>query len=51
MLTETNKLQYLDVSQNEIGDDGVRLVTEGLQYNNTLTELCACRCAFSLEGT
>ena len=47
---ENNKLQYLDISWNEIGDDGVRLITEGLQCNNTLTKLIAELCGISVIG-
>ena len=47
---ENNKLQYLDISDNVIGDDGVRLITEGLQCNNTLTKLNAKRCGISVTG-
>ena len=50
MLMENNKLQCFYISSNKIGDDGVRLITEGLQYNNTLTKLDAYRCGFSIEG-
>ena len=47
---ENNKLQCFYISSNKIGDDGVRLITEGLQYNDTLTKLDAYRCGFSIEG-
>ena len=50
MLRENNKLQNLDISVNEIGDDGVRLITEGLQCNNTLTKLNAEHCGISVTG-
>ena len=51
MLMENNKLQYLNISRNNlIGDAGVRLITEGLQYNNTLTKLDAAQCSISVEG-
>ena len=51
MLMENKKLQYLDISFNEIGDDGVRHVTEGLQQNDTLTKLMLKGCEISAEGT
>ena len=51
MMMENNKLQYLDISWNEIGDDGVRLITEGLQCNNTLTKLVAWHCDISVTGS
>ena len=47
---ENNKLQYLDIGWNTIGDDGVRLITEGLQCNNTLTKLNAQDCSISVTG-
>ena len=47
---ENNKLQCLDISTNTIGDDGVRLITEGLQCNNTLTKLYAKHCGISVTG-
>ena len=50
MLMENNKLQHLDIGYNTIGDAGVRLITEGLQYNNTLTKLDAGHCDISVEG-
>ena len=50
MLMENNKLQYLDIAGNKIGDDGVRLITEGLQYNKTMIKLDASNCGFSVEG-
>ena len=51
MLLKNNKLQDLVIYSNTIGDDGMRLITEGLQYNNTLTTLNARECGFSVEGT
>ena len=44
------ELQYLDIGWNTIGDDGVRLITEGLQCNNTLTRLIAKHCNISVTG-
>ena len=51
MLMKNNKLQYLNIGDNnKIGNDGVKLITEGLQYNNTLIELDARYCGISVEG-
>ena len=50
MLMKNNKLQYLDSAYNKIGNDGVKLITEGLQYNNTLIKLNAADCGVSVEG-
>ena len=51
MLMENNKLQHLEIYGNYIGDDGMRLISEGLQCNNTLTKLVAQSCDVSVEGT
>ena len=52
MLMKNNKLQYLNIDANDkIGNDGVKLITEGLQYNNTLIELGAVDCGISVEGS
>ena len=50
MLMENNKLQHLNIGYNKIGNAGMRLITEGLQYNNTLTKLDAESCDISVEG-
>ena len=50
MLTKNSKLQHLDINYNIIGDDGVALITEGLQCNNTLIKLDAYICGISVEG-
>ena len=50
MVMENKKLQHLDIHRNKIGDAGMRLITEGLQYNNTLTKLDAEFCGISVEG-
>jgi len=51
MLMENKKLQHLNIGQNKIGDDGVRHVTEGIQRNNTLTELLLWECEISVKGS
>ena len=50
MLMENKKLQHLYIGNNEIGDDGVRHVTEGLQKNDALTELSLWDCRISVKG-
>ena len=50
MLLAKNKLQCLSVGGNAIGNDGVRLISEGLLCNNTLTKLYVWRCGISVEG-
>jgi len=51
MLMKNKKLQHLDIGMNKIGDNGVRHVTEGLQQNDTLTELFLCDCEISVKGS
>ena len=43
-------LKHLDVSSNETQDDGVRVIMEGLQHNDTLTELELGNCEISVKG-
>ena len=47
---ENNKLQHLNIGNNNITDDGVRYVTEGVQHNDTLTELWLWDCKISVKG-
>ena len=51
LLKVNNSLQELDMYGNEIGDDGILLVADGLQCNNTLTILNVGRCGLSVEGS
>ena len=39
------------MSGNKIGDDGMMLVADGLQCNNTLTKLHVGQCELSVKGT
>ena len=36
---------------NDIGDDGMSSVADGLQHNNTLTKLYVEECEFSVKGS
>ena len=47
---EKMNLESLDISFNEIGDDGMRDVSEGLQQNHTLTKLMVDDCEISVKG-
>ena len=47
---ENNYLQCLIIDDNFIADDGMKLISEGLLCNNTLTKLDAKECGFSVEG-
>ena len=43
-------LQKLDISKNEIGDQGVKLICEELKHNKTLSHLLVFNCGLSLQG-
>ena len=51
LLKVNNALQELVMRRNEIGDDGMSSVADGLQCNSTLTKLNVQRCGFSEKGT
>ena len=51
LLKVNNSLQELVMRYNQIGDDGMSSVADGLQCNNTLTKLDVARCGFSVKGT
>ena len=50
MLMVNRTLKHLNISDNKIQDDGVRDIMEGLQQNDTLTELLLQSCKISLKG-
>ena len=37
--------------RNDIGDDGMSSVADGLQHNNTITKLDVSECEFSVKGS
>ena len=39
------------MGMNDIGDDGMSSVADGLQHNNTLTKLYVEKCKFSVKGS
>ena len=47
---ENKNLTHLNIGNNNIGDDGVRHVIDGLQQNDTLTELGLHNCKISVKG-
>ena len=51
LLKVNNSLQELDMECNQIGDDGMSSVADGLQCNNTLTKLNVGKCGLSVKGT
>ena len=51
IITGGTTLRELDVWGNQIGDNGISLITEGLQSNKMLTKLDVSQCDLSLKGT
>ena len=46
-----NSLQQLNMGGNDIGDDGMSSIANGLQYNKSLTKLNIQNCGLSVKGT
>ena len=44
-------LRVLSVSDNDISDDGMAVISEALQHNKSLTTLEVGRCGLSVKGT
>ena len=51
IITGSTTLRELDVSWNDFGDNGISMITEGLQCSKTLTKLDVSLCGFSVKGT
>ena len=52
IITGSTTLRELDISFNDdIGDNGISVITEGLQSNKTLTKLDVSYCELSVKGT
>ena len=51
LLKVNNSLQELHMAYNDIGDDAMSSVADGLQYNKTLTRLDVEQCGLSVKGT
>ena len=51
LLNITHILQYLYISWNDIGDEGMTVISEALQRNKSLSILEVEWCGFSVEGT
>ena len=50
LLNVTHTLQELDIGQNDIGDDGISVISEALQHNKSLIILDVQRCGLSEKG-
>ena len=50
IITGSTTLRMLYVGVNEIGDDGISMISEELQHNNLLTNLSVAECGLSVKG-
>ena len=50
IITGSTTLRVLHVGGNEIGDDGISMISEEFQHNNSLTELSVWWCGLSVKG-
>ena len=51
LLNVTTTLQCLYMSGNDIGDEGMAMISEALQHNKSLTTLGVGECGLSVKGT
>ena len=51
IITGSATLRVLNVSFNDIGDDGIAVISEALQHNKSLTTLLVVKCGLSVKGT
>ena len=51
LLKVTNTLQELNMRGNNIGDDGMAVISEALQHNKSFTTLGVVWCGLSVKGT
>ena len=51
VITGSATLRVLDVSHNDIGDEGMAIISETLQHNKSLTILDVAVCGLSVKGT
>ena len=51
IITGSATLRVLDVNLNDIGDDGMAVISETLQHCRSLTRLWVGGCGLSVKGT
>ena len=51
LLNVTHTLKVLDMSGNDISDDGMAVISEALKHSKSLTKLRVGRCGLSVKGT
>ena len=51
VITGSATLSVLDISENNISDKGMVIISEALQHNKSLTTLDVSQCGLSVKGT
>ena len=51
LLNVTHTLQELNIGDNNIGDDGIAVISEALQHNKSCTTLRVQKCGLSAKGS
>ena len=51
LLNVTHTLQELKIGTNNIGDDGIAVISKALQHNKSFTTLWVGHCGLSAKGT
>ena len=51
IITGSATLRALDFGDDNIGDEGMAMISEALQHNKSLTELSVQLCGLSVKGT
>ena len=51
LLNVTPTLQCLVMGNNDIGDEGMAIISEALQHNKSLTKLGVAQCGLSVKGS
>ena len=51
IIIDSATLRGLYVAENDIGDDGMAVISEALQHNKLLTTLHVTRCGLSVKGS
>ena len=51
IITGSATLRELNVSHNDIGDDGMAVISETLEHVKSLTDLSVMECGLSVKGT
>ena len=51
IVTDSATLRVLDISENDIKDDGIEKISNALKCNKSLTELMVVNCQISAKGS